>query len=97
MHFVQPDRYAALKATGRLISPKGIALAIIRMLQRDDYRIADLVQLVQTDPAIAGRILYMRLYTIDPAKRGPGFGLQAVAVIVLYVAALIGVLRAFFV
>ena len=58
MHFVQPDRYAALKATGRLISPKGIALAIIRMLQRDDYRIADLVQLVQTDPAIAGRILY---------------------------------------
>lgn len=58
MRFVAPDRYAALKATGRLLSPKGVALAIIRLLQRDDYRMADLVQLVQSDPAIAGRILY---------------------------------------
>ena len=58
MRFVETDRYAALKATGKLISPKGIALAIIRLLQRDDYRVAELVQLVQSDPAIAGRILY---------------------------------------
>lgn len=46
---------------------------------------------------IAGRILYMRLYTIDPDKRGPGFGMQATAFLILYAAALIGVLRAFFV
>ncbi len=58
MRFVAPDRYAALKATGKLPSPKGIALSIVRLLQRDDFRIADLVQLVQSDPAIAGRILY---------------------------------------
>ena len=58
MRFVDPDRYAALKATGQLISPKGIALAIIRLLQRDDYRINEVVQLVQSDPAIAGRVLY---------------------------------------
>ena len=58
MRFVAPDRYAALKATGKLLSPKGVALAIIHLLQRDDYRVADLVQLVQSDPAIAGRILY---------------------------------------
>lgn len=58
MRFVDPDRYAALKATGKLPSPKGVALSIIRLLQRDDFRIADLVQLVQSDPAIAGRILY---------------------------------------
>ncbi|MBL8415981.1 MAG: hypothetical protein JNM42_16240, partial [Propionivibrio sp.] len=55
MRFVDPDRYAALKATGKLPSPKGVALSIIRLLQRDDFRIADLVQLVQSDPAIAGR------------------------------------------
>lgn len=58
MHLVAPDRYAALKATGKLPSPKGVALSIIRLLQREDFRIADLVQLVQSDPAIAGRILY---------------------------------------
>ncbi|MBK8400318.1 diguanylate cyclase [Propionivibrio sp.] len=58
MRFVDPDRYAALKATGKLPSPKGVALSIIRLLQRDDFRIGELVQLVQSDPAIAGRILY---------------------------------------
>ncbi len=58
MRFVAPDRFAELKATGKLPSPKGVALSIIRLLQREDYRIPDLVQLVQSDPAIAGRILY---------------------------------------
>ena len=58
MQFVAPERYASLKATGKLPSPKGVAFSIIKLLQRDDYRIADLVQLVQSDPAIAGRILY---------------------------------------
>ncbi len=58
MRFVAPDRFEALKATGKLPSPKGVALSIIRLLQRDDFRISDLVQLVQSDPAIAGRILY---------------------------------------
>ncbi len=57
MRFVAPDRFAQLKATGKLPSPKGVALSIIRLLQRDDFRINDLVQLVQSDPAIAGRIL----------------------------------------
>jgi len=58
MHYIDPDHYAALKATGKLPSPKGVALSIIRLLQRDDFRIPDLVELVQSDPAIAGRILY---------------------------------------
>ncbi len=58
MRFVAPERFAELKATGKLPSPKGVALSIIRLLQREDYRIQDLVQLVQSDPAIAGRILY---------------------------------------
>lgn len=58
MHFVDPDRFAELKATGKLPSPKGVAFSIIRLLQREDFRISDLVQLVQSDPAISGRILY---------------------------------------
>ncbi|HMW16992.1 MAG TPA: diguanylate cyclase [Accumulibacter sp.] len=55
--FVDPTRYDSLKATGKLPSPKGVALAIINLLQRDDFHVADLVRLVQSDPAIAGRLL----------------------------------------
>ncbi|WP_186406269.1 GGDEF domain-containing response regulator [Candidatus Accumulibacter aalborgensis] len=55
--FVAPDRYDSMKATGKLPSPKGVAFSIIKLLQRDDFRVAELVQLVQSDPAIAGRLL----------------------------------------
>jgi hypothetical protein len=55
--FVDPDRYHSMKATGKLPSPKGVAFSIIKLLQRDDFRVPDLVQLVQSDPAIAGRLL----------------------------------------
>ncbi|MCM8596335.1 HDOD domain-containing protein [Accumulibacter sp.] len=57
IHFVDPDRYRAMKATGKLPSPKGVAFSIIKLLQRDDFRVSELVQLVQSDPAIAGRLL----------------------------------------
>ena len=46
---------------------------------------------------IAGRFIYMRSYTADPATRGLGFGTQGVAVCLLFAGALIGVLRNFFV
>jgi two-component system cell cycle response regulator len=46
-----------MKATGKLPSPKGVAFSIIKLLQKDDFRVSDLVQLVQSDPAIAGRLL----------------------------------------
>lgn len=55
--FVDPDRYRSMKATGKLPSPKGVAFSIIKLLQRDDYRVSELVRLVQSDPAIAGRLL----------------------------------------
>lgn len=57
MKLVDPTRYGGLKATGRLPSPKGLALAIINLLQRDDYNIDELVRLVQSDPAIAVELL----------------------------------------
>ena len=37
---------------------------------------------------ILGRVLYMTSYTKDPAKRGPGFGVQALATMVLLFGAL---------
>jgi len=57
MRLLPPERYNELKATGRLPSPKGVAMAIIKLLQRDDFPIEDLVKLVQSDPAISGRLL----------------------------------------
>ncbi|MBI4984380.1 MAG: HDOD domain-containing protein, partial [Rhodocyclales bacterium] len=49
--------YEKFKASGRLPSPKGVALAVMRLLRRDDYKTADLVRLLQSDPAMAGRLL----------------------------------------
>lgn len=57
MHLVSSERYQQLKASGNLPSPKGVALAIIKLLNRDDYTLNDVLQLVQSDPAIAGRLL----------------------------------------
>ena len=57
MRPMDPTRYRKLKASGRLPSPKGVAVAIIRLLQQDDFKIDDLVRLLQSDPAIAGRLL----------------------------------------
>jgi diguanylate cyclase (GGDEF)-like protein len=46
-----------LKSTQRLPTPSGTALAIMRLLQREDATTQALAQLVQTDPALTGRIL----------------------------------------
>lgn len=51
------QRFAALKAGGMLPSPKGVALAILELTQRNDASVKTLTHLVQTDPAMAGRIL----------------------------------------
>jgi glutathione S-transferase len=46
---------------------------------------------------IAGRAWYAKSYYADPAKRGPGFGLAGVAIIILLIGSAIGVVRALFV
>ena len=51
------QRFAALKAGGMLPSPKGVALAVLELTQRNDASVKTLTHLVQTDPAMAGRIL----------------------------------------
>jgi uncharacterized membrane protein YecN with MAPEG domain len=42
---------------------------------------------------IAGRTVYARGYVKDPDQRGAGFGISALAVVVLIVAALVGAVR----
>ncbi len=57
MKLVDSIRYVGFKTTGRLPSPKGLASAVISLLQGDDYNIDELVRLIQSDPAIAGELL----------------------------------------
>jgi two-component system, cell cycle response regulator len=57
VRLLPPERYSELKATGRLPSPRGVAVAIIRLMQKDEFPVGDLVRLVQSDPAISGRLL----------------------------------------
>lgn len=57
MKLVETMRYQEFKTSGHLPSPNGLVLAITKLLQRDDYKIDDVVRLVQSDPAIAGELL----------------------------------------
>ena len=43
---------------------------------------------------IIGRVLYMNTYMSDPDKRGPGFGISALAEVLLLLLALIGIVLA---
>lgn len=50
-------RFESLKAGGMLPSPQGVALAVLELTQKHDASIGALTHLVQTDPAMSGRIL----------------------------------------
>lgn len=49
--------FEELKASERLPSPSGVALEILRLTQNPDISIDDLLKPVQSDPALAGRLL----------------------------------------
>ena len=49
--------FEKLKASGDLPSPKGVALAIIRLTRKDDLSLAELSRVIKTDPAFVGRLV----------------------------------------
>jgi diguanylate cyclase (GGDEF)-like protein len=53
----QTFNFHELKTSNRLPSPSGTALEIMKLLQRDDAEISDVIKLVKLDPALTGRIL----------------------------------------
>lgn len=58
-----------LKASDRLPTPSGTALAILRLTQSDDATARSVAELVQTDPALSGRILkFANSATISPRR-----------------------------
>ena len=51
------SRFEQLKASGDLPSPKGVALAIMRLTQQENVSIPDLAGIVKADPAFVGRLI----------------------------------------
>ena len=54
---IDVSRFEQLKASGDLPSPKGVALAIMRLTQQEDVSIPDLAGIVKADPAFVGRLI----------------------------------------
>ena len=50
-------RFAQLKATGHLPSPRGIALEVMRMAQNDAVSLSDIARVIKGDPAFVGRLI----------------------------------------
>ncbi len=57
MDVINENRFKELKATGQLPSPKGVALALLNLMQQDDVTIQSIARVVQTDPALSGRLI----------------------------------------
>lgn len=50
-------KFELLQASGKLPSPKGVALAVIRLTQQDEVSIAELARVISGDPAFVGRLI----------------------------------------
>jgi two-component system cell cycle response regulator len=50
-------RIEQIRLNGQLPSPKGVALAIMEISRREDVSTHEIARVVQTDPALAGRLL----------------------------------------
>lgn len=53
----QENRFEELKTTGKLPSPFGVALEIMRLTHKKDATAQEIAQLVQIDPALTGRVI----------------------------------------
>jgi CheY-like chemotaxis protein len=54
---LDPDQFIELKAGGSLPSPKGAALKVIELCNRDNVTLPEIIHVLQVDPAMVGRIL----------------------------------------
>ncbi|MHB1085667.1 MAG: sensor domain-containing diguanylate cyclase [Thiobacillus sp.] len=46
-----------LNISGQLPSPKGVALAVLELSQRENITLGEIARVVQTDPALSGRLI----------------------------------------
>lgn len=62
--------FNALRASGGLPSPKGVALKVMHLCQDENLSLKELAQTIQGDPALAGRIIKIANY-INPNRSRP--------------------------
>lgn len=51
------QEFEAFRSHGKLPSPRGIALQIIQLADKDDITVQQIARLISSDPALAGRII----------------------------------------
>ena len=51
------EKFEQIRASGELPSPRGVALAVVRLIRQDEVSMADLARVISGDPAFAGRII----------------------------------------
>lgn len=52
-------QFDELKLTGKLPSPSGVGMQILRLTQDEDYSTSELTATIRSDPALSGRVLKM--------------------------------------
>ena len=57
-----------LRASGRLPSPKGVALSVMRLARRDNVTMEEIAEVVQADPAITGRLIRLANSALHPGR-----------------------------
>ena len=57
MNPIDITKFEQIKASGNLPSPKGVALAIMRLTQKEDASMAELARIIKSDPAFVGRLI----------------------------------------
>ena len=62
--------FAELKASGNLPSPKGVALTVMDLCQRENVSLTEVAHIIRGDPALAGRIIKIA-NAVNPNKRRP--------------------------
>lgn len=62
--------FAELKASGNLPSPKGVALTVMELCQRENVSLTEVAHIIRGDPALAGRIIKIA-NAVNPNKRRP--------------------------
>lgn len=57
MSLVDEPKFTQLKISGRMPTPKGVALEVINLTQQEDASNHDIVRLINTDPALSVRVI----------------------------------------